>query len=34
VLAVDIFREQVTLRTEAGDARVVSLEQLKGEVDA
>jgi len=34
VLAVDIFREQVTLRTDAGDARVVSLEQLKGEVDA
>ncbi|HEY6207573.1 MAG TPA: regulatory iron-sulfur-containing complex subunit RicT [Gemmatimonadales bacterium] len=34
VLAVDIFREQVTLRAEAGDTRVVSLEQLRGEVDA
>lgn len=32
VLAVDIFRETVTLRTEAGDTRVVALEQLKQEV--
>lgn len=32
VLAVDVFRETVTLRTEAGDTRVVSLEKLKGEV--
>jgi len=33
VLAVDIFRETVTLRTEAGDTRVVSLDKLKGEVE-
>jgi hypothetical protein len=32
VLAVDIFRETVTLRTEAGDTRVLSLEKLKVEV--
>src|SRR5213595_3244326 len=33
VLAVDIFRETVTLRAEdAGDTRVVSLEKLKEEV--
>ncbi len=32
VLAVDIFRETVTLRTDEGDTRVVSLEKLKGEV--
>ena len=32
VTAVDIFRETVTLRGESGDARVVSLEKLKGEV--
>src|SRR5439155_27094953 len=33
VLAVDIFRERVTLRAEdAGDTRVVSLEKLKEEV--
>jgi len=32
VLAVDIFRETVTLRTDGGDTRVVSLEKLKGEV--
>ena len=32
VLAVDIFRESVTLRAEHGDARVVALEQLKAEV--
>jgi cell fate regulator YaaT (PSP1 superfamily) len=34
VLAVDVFRETVTLRTEggAGDTRVVSLEKLKDEV--
>jgi cell fate regulator YaaT (PSP1 superfamily) len=32
VLAVDIFRETVTLRTEDGDTRVVSLETLKTEV--
>jgi cell fate regulator YaaT (PSP1 superfamily) len=32
VLAVDVFRETVTLRTEEGDTRVVSLEKLKGEV--
>jgi len=29
VLAVDVFRETVTLRTEGGDTRVVSLEKLK-----
>jgi cell fate regulator YaaT (PSP1 superfamily) len=33
VLAVDIFRETVTLRAEAGDTRVVALEQLKEEVE-
>jgi cell fate regulator YaaT (PSP1 superfamily) len=32
VLAVDVFRETVTLRTDEGDTRVVSLEKLKGEV--
>jgi len=34
VLAVDIFRETVTLRAEdvGGDTRVVSLEKLKEEV--
>ena len=32
VLAVDVFRETVTLRSDAGDTRVVSLEKLKGEV--
>ena len=32
VLAVDIFRETVTLRAEDGDTRVVSLEKLKDEV--
>ena len=32
VLAVDVLRETVTLRTDAGDTRVVSLEKLKGEV--
>ena len=32
VLAVDIFRETVSLRTDGGDTRVVSLEKLKGEV--
>jgi cell fate regulator YaaT (PSP1 superfamily) len=32
VLAVDIFRETVTLRGEAGDTRVVALERLKEEV--
>jgi len=32
VLAVDVFRETVSLRTEGGDTRVVSLEKLKGEV--
>jgi len=32
VLAVDVFRETVTLRTDAGDTRVVSLEKLNGEV--
>jgi len=32
VLAVDIFRETVTLRTDDGDTRVVSLETLKTEV--
>jgi len=31
VLAVDVFRETVTLRTDGGDTRVVSLEKLKGE---
>ncbi|HYK83664.1 MAG TPA: regulatory iron-sulfur-containing complex subunit RicT [Gemmatimonadales bacterium] len=31
VLAVDIFRETVTLRSEAGDTRVVALETLKAE---
>ncbi len=33
VLAVDIFRETVTLRAEAGDTRVVALEKLKAEVE-
>ena len=32
VLAVDVFRETVTLRTDGGDTRVVSLEKLTGEV--
>ena len=32
VLAVDIFRETVTLRTDDGDTRVLSLEKLKAEV--
>jgi cell fate regulator YaaT (PSP1 superfamily) len=32
VLAVDIFRDTITLRTEAGDTRVVGLETLKAEV--
>jgi len=32
VMAVDIFRETVTLRAESGDTRVVSLEKLKAEV--
>jgi cell fate regulator YaaT (PSP1 superfamily) len=32
VLAVDVFRETVTLRTDEGETRVVSLEKLKGEV--
>jgi len=32
VLAVDVFRETVTLRADAGDTRVVSLEKLKAEV--
>jgi len=32
VLAVDIFRETVTLRAEDGDTRVVSLEKLKDEI--
>ena len=32
VLAVDIFRETVTLRDEDGDTRVVSLEKLKDEI--
>ena len=32
VLAVDVFRETVTLRTDGGDTRVVSLEKLKAEV--
>jgi len=32
VLAVDVFRETVTLRTDAGDTRVVTLEKLNGEV--
>jgi len=30
---VDIFRETVTLRSEAGDTRVVALEKLKTEVE-
>jgi cell fate regulator YaaT (PSP1 superfamily) len=33
VLAVDIFRETVTLRADAGDTRVVALEKLKAEVE-
>jgi cell fate regulator YaaT (PSP1 superfamily) len=33
VLAVDIFRETVTLRADAGDTRVVALEKLKTEVE-
>jgi cell fate regulator YaaT (PSP1 superfamily) len=32
VVAVDIFRETVTLRAESGDTRAVSLERLKAEV--
>ena len=32
VLAVDVFRETVTLRAEAGDTRVVALEKLKDDV--
>jgi len=32
VLAVDVFRETVTLRVDGGDARVVALEKLKDEV--
>jgi len=32
VFAVDIFRDQVTLRAEDGTTRVVKLEELKGEV--
>ncbi len=32
VLAVDLFRETVTLRTEAGETRVISLEKLKAQV--
>ncbi|HYL20266.1 MAG TPA: regulatory iron-sulfur-containing complex subunit RicT [Gemmatimonadales bacterium] len=32
VFAVDLFRETVTLRTEGGETRVVSLEKLKAEV--
>ncbi len=34
VLAVDIFRESVTLRTEDGSARVVPLAQLERELEA
>src|SRR5207253_6845923 len=34
VLAVDIFRERVTLQAESGDARVVALERLTSELDA
>ncbi|HVH08625.1 MAG TPA: regulatory iron-sulfur-containing complex subunit RicT [Gemmatimonadales bacterium] len=34
VLAIDIFRETVTLRLEAGDTRVVALEKLQAEVAA
>jgi cell fate regulator YaaT (PSP1 superfamily) len=33
VLAVDVFRETVTLRTETGDTRVVSLETLAAELE-
>src|SRR3989449_11041581 len=29
VISVDIFRERVTLRSEAGETRVVALEQLR-----
>ena len=32
VVAVDIWRETVTLRSEEGDRRTVSLGELKGEV--
>jgi len=34
VLAVDVFRETVTLRIDGGDARVVALEKLKDEVSS
>src|SRR3989442_1647519 len=34
VLAVDIFRERVTLQAESGDARVVALERLASELEA
>lgn len=33
VLALDIFRETVTLRNEAGDTRVVALVRFRGEVE-
>jgi cell fate regulator YaaT (PSP1 superfamily) len=33
VLAVDVFRETVTLRAETGDTRVVSLETLAAELE-
>jgi cell fate regulator YaaT (PSP1 superfamily) len=33
VLALDIFRETVTLRNEAGDTRVVALERFRGEAE-
>jgi cell fate regulator YaaT (PSP1 superfamily) len=33
VLTIDIFRERVTLRSEAGSTRVVSLDQLKAELE-
>ena len=34
MLAVDIFRERVTLQAESGDARVVALERLASELEA
>jgi len=34
VVAVDIFRDRVTVRAEDGSTRVVALEQLRQEVEA
>jgi cell fate regulator YaaT (PSP1 superfamily) len=34
VMANDLFRERVTLRSEEGESRVISLEELRAELDA